>query len=83
MSGQADIAAAALEGSRRVQPGVPLAWIAREMPTAPQVDQEHYLKGLHRAGLNQRARGVDQPAGQPASNPRSAVTKASGWSSMT
>jgi TolB-like protein len=51
MTGQADVAAAALQEVRRLQPGVSLAWIANEMPIKLDDDREHYLEGFRRAGL--------------------------------
>jgi TolB-like protein/cytochrome c-type biogenesis protein CcmH/NrfG len=51
MSGLTDIAAAALQELRRVQPHITLAWIATRMPIRRDVDREHYLEGFRRAGL--------------------------------
>jgi TolB-like protein/Tfp pilus assembly protein PilF len=51
MIGQRDVAAASLAGLRRAQPNVSLAWIADNMPIRHDVDREHYLQGLHHAGL--------------------------------
>ncbi|MBR0714220.1 winged helix-turn-helix domain-containing protein [Bradyrhizobium liaoningense] len=51
MSGHRALAASALEGLRRAQPGVTLAWITNELPMKRAADREHYLEGLRRAGL--------------------------------
>jgi tetratricopeptide (TPR) repeat protein len=51
MAGHAQAARAALQELRRAQPNISLAWIASEMPMARDVDKEHYLEGLRRAGL--------------------------------
>jgi TolB-like protein len=51
MAGHHDVAHAALQELRRVQPGVSLAWIASEMPIKLDADREHYLEGFRRAGL--------------------------------
>jgi TolB-like protein/cytochrome c-type biogenesis protein CcmH/NrfG len=51
MSGDAELAAVALQGLRQAQPNVSLAWIARELPMRRAEDREHYLDGLRRAGL--------------------------------
>jgi TolB-like protein/cytochrome c-type biogenesis protein CcmH/NrfG len=51
MAGQSDVAGAALQELRRVQPNVSLAWIAAHMPIRSDQDREHYLEGLRRAGL--------------------------------
>jgi TolB-like protein/tetratricopeptide (TPR) repeat protein len=50
MAGHAD-AAVALQELRRVQPNISLSWIATQMPMGREVDKEHYLEGLRRAGL--------------------------------
>jgi TolB-like protein/Tfp pilus assembly protein PilF len=52
MAGQATLAAAALQDLRRVQPGVSLRWVARDLPIKLDADREHYLEGLRRAGLD-------------------------------
>jgi len=52
MSGRADVAQAALQELRRVQPNISLAWIAEHMPIQHDADREHYLDGFRRAGLN-------------------------------
>jgi hypothetical protein len=51
MSGQADIARAALQELRRAQPNISLAWIAAHMPIKRDADREHYVEGFRRAGL--------------------------------
>ncbi len=51
MSGDPALAATALEGLRRAQPEVSLAWITRELPMLRDEDRAHYLEGLRRAGL--------------------------------
>ncbi len=51
MSGNAVLAAAALEGLRRTQPNISLAWITNEMPMKRPADRAHYLEGFRRAGL--------------------------------
>ncbi|MCK1357795.1 winged helix-turn-helix domain-containing protein [Bradyrhizobium sp. 199] len=51
MSGDPALAASALEGLRRAQPAVSLAWITRELPMLRDEDRAHYLEGFRRAGL--------------------------------
>ncbi|WP_158671466.1 winged helix-turn-helix domain-containing tetratricopeptide repeat protein [Bradyrhizobium guangdongense] len=51
MLGDPALAASALEGLRRAQPEVSLAWITRELPMLREEDRAHYLEGLRRAGL--------------------------------
>jgi TolB-like protein len=51
MTGQTEVAAAALEELRRVQPSISLAWIANQLPWKLDSDREHYLEGFRRAGL--------------------------------
>ncbi|MCP3475265.1 winged helix-turn-helix domain-containing tetratricopeptide repeat protein [Bradyrhizobium sp. CCGUVB1N3] len=51
MLGNRELAASALEGLRRAQPNVSLAWITSELPMQRAEDREHYLEGLRRAGL--------------------------------
>jgi TolB-like protein/cytochrome c-type biogenesis protein CcmH/NrfG len=51
MAGRNDIAAAALQELRRVQPNISLGWIEKEMPFKLDEDRKHYLEGLRRAGL--------------------------------
>jgi TolB-like protein/cytochrome c-type biogenesis protein CcmH/NrfG len=51
MSGDKALAASALEGLRRAQPEVSLAWITRELPMLRDEDRVHYLEGLRRAGM--------------------------------
>ena len=51
MAGRTDVAAAALQELRRVQPNISLSWIAKEMPFKLDEDRKHYLEGFRRAGL--------------------------------
>jgi TolB-like protein len=51
MTGDPALAASALEGLRRTQPGVTLAWIRAELPMLRPEDREHYLEGFRRAGM--------------------------------
>jgi hypothetical protein len=51
MAGRSDVAAAALQELRRVQPNISLSWIAKEMPFKLDEDRKHYLEGFRRAGL--------------------------------
>ena len=52
MAGRNDIAEAALRELRRTQPGISLAWIAKEIPVKLDSEREHYLEGFRRAGLD-------------------------------
>jgi tetratricopeptide (TPR) repeat protein len=52
MAGQTDVAAAALQELRRVQPNISLAWIAKQMPIKQDAERDHYLEAFHRAGLD-------------------------------
>lgn len=51
MSGDPALAASALEGLRRTQPGISLAWITQELPMLREEDRAHYLEGFRRAGM--------------------------------
>jgi TolB-like protein len=51
MTGQSDVAKAALQELRRAQPNISLAWIESQMPIKNDADREHYLEGFRRAGL--------------------------------
>lgn len=51
MSGDPTLAASALEGLRRTQPGISLAWITQELPMLREEDRAHYLEGFRRAGM--------------------------------
>jgi TolB-like protein/cytochrome c-type biogenesis protein CcmH/NrfG len=51
MEGGADAAKAALEGLRRAQPNITLAWLANELPFEHEADKAHYVEGFRRAGL--------------------------------
>ncbi len=50
MAGEFDLASASLRELRRAQPNVSLGWIASELPFR-LAEREHFLEGLHRAGL--------------------------------
>jgi TolB-like protein len=52
MAGETEVAAAALQELRRVQPNISLAWIADQLPWQLDSDREHYLEGFRRAGLD-------------------------------
>ncbi len=52
MAEQKDVAKAALQELRRVQPNISLAWIERQMPIKQDAEREHYLEGFRRAGLD-------------------------------
>jgi tetratricopeptide (TPR) repeat protein len=51
MAGSTDAAKTALEGLRRAQPNVTLAWLASELPFEHDADKAHYVEGFRRAGL--------------------------------
>ena len=51
MAGGADAAKAALDGLRRAQPNITLAWLASELPFEHEADKAHYVEGFRRAGL--------------------------------
>jgi len=51
MLGDSALAASALKGLCRTQPGISLAWITSELPMLRKEDREHYLEGFRRAGL--------------------------------
>jgi TolB-like protein len=51
MLGDPVLAATALEGLRRTQPGISLAWLMRELPMLREEDRAHYLEGFRRAGM--------------------------------
>ena len=51
MAGEIDLAKAALQELRRVQPNISLAWIASQVPLAQEAEREHYLEAIRRAGL--------------------------------
>ncbi len=51
ISGQQDLAAAALQELRRTQPNITRAWIMANVPIKNDTDRIHYLEGFHRAGL--------------------------------
>ena len=52
MTGQAEIAKAALKELRAAQPNISLAWIRDQMPFQHEADREHYLKAFRHAGLD-------------------------------
>ena len=52
MAGQMDAAKIALQGLRRAQPNISLAWIANEMPIKRDADRNRYLDAFRRAGLD-------------------------------
>ncbi|WP_426531079.1 winged helix-turn-helix domain-containing tetratricopeptide repeat protein [Bradyrhizobium sp. McL0615] len=51
MAGSTEAAKAALEGLRRTQPNITLAWLASELPFEHDADKAHYVEGFRRAGL--------------------------------
>ena len=51
MAGQTEIATAALQDLRRVQPNASLEWIKAYVPLKNDADLSHYLEGFRRAGL--------------------------------
>src|SRR6478672_7491099 len=51
MAGERDVAAAALQELKRVQPNITLAWIESEMPIGSDAERAHYLEAFRRAGL--------------------------------
>ena len=51
MAGMNQVAEAALQELRRVQPNISLSWLANQMPFKRDVDRECYLEGFRRAGL--------------------------------
>ena len=51
MAGMNQVAKAALQELRRVQPNISLSWLANQMPFKRDVDRESYLEGFRRAGL--------------------------------
>jgi TolB-like protein len=51
MSGETEAARVALEGLRRAQSSISLAWLSSEMPFEREEDRAHYLEGFRRAGL--------------------------------
>jgi TolB-like protein/Tfp pilus assembly protein PilF len=51
MSGQAELAASALQALRRAQPNVSIDWITTHVPIKLDADRDHYLEGFRRAGL--------------------------------
>jgi len=51
MAGRRDVAKAALQDLRVVQPNISLGWIERRMPFERDEDRQHYLHGFKLAGL--------------------------------
>jgi TolB-like protein len=51
MARQNEVAKAAVDELRGVQPNVSLDWIAKEIPIKQHTEREHYLEGFRRAGL--------------------------------
>ena len=58
MSGQQDVARAAITELRRAQPTISLSWLAESMPFEHDAEREHYLEGFRRAGLTSQIRLV-------------------------
>ena len=52
MTGQIDVARAALQELQRAQPNVSLDWLASQMPIKEDAEREHYLAAFRRAGLS-------------------------------
>ncbi len=52
MAGEDEVAKAALQELRRVQPNISLEWIGKEIPIKDESEREHYLEGFRRAGLD-------------------------------
>jgi TolB-like protein len=52
MAQQKDVAKAALQDLRRLQPNISLAWIENQMPIKEHAEREHYLEAFRRAGLD-------------------------------
>jgi TolB-like protein/cytochrome c-type biogenesis protein CcmH/NrfG len=52
MIGPTEVATAALQELRRVQPNISLAWIANQMPINQDAERQHYLGAFRRAGLD-------------------------------
>lgn len=51
MSGQAEVAAGALQELRRVQPNISLQWVGDQVPIRDDAERAHYVEGFRRAGL--------------------------------
>jgi tetratricopeptide (TPR) repeat protein len=51
MTGDSELATAALRDLRAAQPNISLAWIESQMPIKLRSELDHYLEGLRRAGL--------------------------------
>jgi TolB-like protein/Flp pilus assembly protein TadD len=51
LAGEDDLARAALQELRRVQPNISLQWIEQQMPIKLEADLKHYVAAFQRAGL--------------------------------
>jgi tetratricopeptide (TPR) repeat protein len=51
LAGEDDLARAALQELRRVQPNISLLWIEQQMPIKLEADLKHYVAAFQRAGL--------------------------------
>jgi tetratricopeptide (TPR) repeat protein len=51
MAGDDDVASAALQELRRVQPDISLEWIKKRIPFQHEAERQHYVEGFRRAGL--------------------------------
>jgi TolB-like protein len=52
MAGEIDVARAALQELRRVQPNISLAWLASFMSYAPEAERRHFVEAFRLAGLD-------------------------------
>jgi tetratricopeptide (TPR) repeat protein len=52
MAGEMDLATAALQELRRVQPNVSLAWVGSQLPLKEENARQRFLEALRRAGLD-------------------------------
>ena len=67
MAGRRDVAKAALQDLRVVQPNISLGWIEHRMPFERDEDRQHYLHGFKLAGLNRlyaTGTALDTPHGK-------------------
>lgn len=51
MAGQSEVAVAALQELRRVQPNISLGWIEGQMPMKLDAERKHYIEAFRQAGL--------------------------------
>jgi TolB-like protein/Tfp pilus assembly protein PilF len=51
MAGDLDLARTTLQGLRRVQPNISLAWATSQLPLKAEDERQHFLEALRRAGL--------------------------------